>query len=305
MKKIQNMNAKCLIPAATTLIFAVACELIPTAKPDPVDIPIRIVSSVTKVSGDQFDDNDAVGIYVVNATASTSNTWNPGALAQSGNHLDNVRFTLSGNKWAADKEYFWKDNKTQAEFYCYYPYKETVEDIERVSYEIPNDQSSAQGYRSAEILWGKTGLTAPTEEYVRIITTHRMSQLAISIVPGKGYTEESLREDLKSIRLNALRCGAVLNLKDGSLTATGEEKDILPYNDNGTYIALIVPQTVTEKALITLEIDGMERTLTKSIEFKSNSRKKCTLTINRISEGVNVGIGSWEDDETDYGGVLN
>ena len=65
------MNAKCLIPAATTLIFAVACELTPTVKPDPVDIPIRIVSSVTKVSGDQFDDNDAVGIYAVNATEIT------------------------------------------------------------------------------------------------------------------------------------------------------------------------------------------------------------------------------------------
>ena len=132
-----------------------------------------------------------------------------------------------------------------------------------------------------------------------------MSQIAISIVPGKGYTEESLREDLNSVRINALKCGAILNLKDGSMTATGEEKDIVPYNDNETYRAMIVPQTVTDKVLITLGIDGMERTLTKSIEFTSNSRKKCTLTIDKLSEGINVGIGGWEDDGNDYGGVLN
>ena len=89
------------------------------------------------------------------------------------------------------------------------------------------------------------------------------------------------------------------------MTATGEEKDIVPYNDNETYRAMIVPQTVTDKVLITLGIDGMERTLTKSIEFTSNSRKKCTLTIDKLSEGINVGIGGWEDDGNDYGGVLN
>ena len=299
------MKTKHLLPAAMTLIFATACELVPAEQPDPDDIPIRIVSSVTKVSGDQFDDNDAVGIYAVNATAITRDSWKPGVLAQSGNHLDNVRFTLSGTEWAADKEYFWKDDKTQAEFYCYYPYMETVKDIECLSYEIPNDQSNAQAYRSAEILWGKTGLITPTEEYVRISTSHRMSQIAISIVPGKGYTEESLRKGLESIKINALKCGAVLNIKDGSLTATGEAKDIVPYDNNGTYVAMIVPQTVTEKALITIEIDGIKRTLTKSIEFTSNSRKKCTLTINKISEGVNISIGEWEDDDTDYGGVLN
>ena len=68
---------------------------------------------------------------------------------------------------------------------------------------------------------------------------------------------------------------------------------------------MIVPQTVTDRVLITLDVNGMERTLAKSIEFSSNSRKKCTLTINKISEGINVGIGGWENDDTDYGGVLN
>ena len=89
------MKTKHLLPAAMTLIFATACELVPAEQPDPDDIPIRIVSSVTKVSGDQFDDNDAVGIYAVNATAITRDSWKPGVLARSGNHLDNVRFTLS------------------------------------------------------------------------------------------------------------------------------------------------------------------------------------------------------------------
>lgn len=298
----------------TTLPFfaiVLSMALVPGCKSEPagpedVDrIPIRISSSVTKVSGDQFNDGDAVGIYVVNASEASEGSWSPGTLEQSGNHLDNVEFTLSGDAWSAAREYYWKDGRTQAEFYCYYPYVGGIGDVSQVTYEIPSDQSGAQAFNSAEILWGKTGLTAPTEDFVRIGTTHRMSQIAISIVPGKGYTEESLREELKSVRINSIRCGAVLDLRSGSLTATGEEKDIVPYEDNGVWRAMIVPQTVTDRVLITLDVNGMERTLTKSIEFSSNSRKKCTLTINKISEGINVGIGGWEDDDTDYGGVLN
>ena len=50
----------------------------------------------------------------------------------------------------------------------------------------------------------------------------------------------------------------------------------------------------------------MERNLVvERIEFTSNTRKKCTITVNKINEGINVDIGGWEEDEIDYGGTLN
>lgn len=308
------MKAHTIILTAICLTAAAGCNAVKDiAGPDPVvdpiekddRIPIRISSSVTKVADDDFENGDAVGIYVVNGIEDGSGTWQPGSFLTSGNHLDNVKYTLSGTEWKADGDYYWKDSRTQAEFYCYYPRKESVDDLESVAYDIVSDQSSKAAFCGAEILWGKTPLTAPTEESVRIGTTHRMSQIAISVVPGRGYTQETLMADIKSIKIKGLKCGALLNLTNGVLTATGDETDITPYFDGSTYRAMIVPQTVIGKDLISITVGGIERILNQSIEFSSNSRKKCTLTITRINEGINVGIGGWEDDNTDYGGILN
>ena len=69
---------------------------------------------------------------------------------------------------------------------------------------------------------------------------------------------------------------------------------------------MLAPQTVLATSpLITITIDGRERTLSKNIQFVSNTRKKCTITIGKLNEGINVSIGGWIDDGTDYGGTLN
>ena len=68
---------------------------------------------------------------------------------------------------------------------------------------------------------------------------------------------------------------------------------------------MIPPQKIDNAALVTLVIDGLERTLVQTVDFTSNSRKKCTITIDKLNEGVNVSIGGWEDDNNDYGGTLN
>ena len=69
---------------------------------------------------------------------------------------------------------------------------------------------------------------------------------------------------------------------------------------------MIAPQTIEGKQLVSLVVDDMERNLVvERIEFTSNTRKKCTITVNKINEGINVDIGGWEEDEIDYGGTLN
>lgn len=284
-------------------MLAAGCQTDPVQQEDEL-IPICIALSQTKVAGDSFETGDAVGIFVVNATGNGDSSWLPGVLAQKGNHLDNVRFTYSGT-WTSDKEYYWKDSVTPAEFYCYFPYTGSIGDIENVHFTAPSDQSSAEAFRSAEILWGKTGLTEPVENCVNINTTHMMSQLVLEVLPGKGFTKETLAASIQGIEINGIRCGASLNIKTGSLTCEGEEVNVTPYYDGTSYRALIVPQKIDGRTLVTLYIDGMKRTLAQTVEFTSNSKKKCTLTINKINEGINVGIGGWENDETDYGGILN
>lgn len=272
---------------------------------ETVRIPISINSTLTKVSGDSFTEDDDIGLYVVNAAKTSATNWASTSLLNQGNHMDNVKFSYSGSAWAADKEYYWKDNETKADFYCYYPYKTQVGDISCVSFSLPADQSSKERFESAEILWGRSTLKSPTAEAVGITTSHRMSQFIIEIKPGKGFTKESLAQSLKSVTINNIRCEANLNLRNGDLSAEGAQNDVIPYFDGYTYRALIAPQTISGKSLVTLEVDGIVRSLQQSVEFTSNTRKKCTITINKINEGVNVGIGGWEDDGVDYGGTLD
>lgn len=293
--------------ALLACLLGTGCNKTKTPTPEP-KIPIRINSTVTKVSGDSFESGDAIGVYVVNATRTSENSsWSSSELQNSGNHLDNILFSYeeSTNEWKADKEYYWKDSATPADFYCYYPYQASVGNVASVSLTLPSDQSSEQAFKAAEVLWGKSELQSPSDNKVSITTTHRTSQIIIRILPGKGFDEQSLQESLKSVRINNIKCSCSLNLKDGSLSAEGEVQDVVPYYDGSAYRVLIAPQSIESQKLITLEVDGIERSLTQTIDFTSGSRKTCTLTVNKLSEGINVGIGGWEDDGTDYGGILN
>lgn len=268
-------------------------------------IPLAISTTITKVLNDSFEEGDAIGLYVVNAISNGSSGWNSGSLMNTGNHLSNVKFSYGGGVWKSQQEYYWKDDSTPADFYCYYPHSGSVADVSAVPFAIKADQSSGENYRSCEILWGKSSLQIPSKNKVNITVTHRMSQIQITILPGKGFTAETLRESLKSVKINNLECNALLNLKDGALTANGNSADITPYYDGTLYRALIVPQSVENKTLITLIVDEMTRSLTQSIEFTSGTIKKCTITVDKLSEGINIGISGWDTDNEDYGGTLN
>lgn len=300
------MNSIAYLSVVATLMTIVSgCNKNTGDEREEPEIPIRISTSLTKVSGSEFERNDAIGIYVVNAVAAGETSWNSGTLQTNGNHLDNVRYTFDGSNWKSDTEHYWKDSVTPADFYCYYPYNATVSSIEALEFSVPTNQSALADFRKGEILWGRADNQKPSENKVGITTTHRMSQIAIEIVPGKGFTAESLKESISKVTVNNVCCEAFLNLKDGTLSANGATTNIIPYNDNGIYRAFIVPQKIEGKELVTLTVDGQERSLVQTIEFTSNSRKKCTLTVNKLNEGVNVNIGGWDDDDTDYGGTLN
>lgn len=285
--------------------FIVAgCDSSKKEEPEEIKIPIRISSTMTKVSESQFEKGDAIGLYVVNGKSNGTGSWNPGVLNASGNYLTNVKYTYDG-AWSAARQYYWADEETPAEFFCYFPYIANITNVATVPISVPADQSTKTKFCSGEILWGETELIKPTENIVNINTNHRTAQLSITFAPGKGFNDESLKTSLSEVKVANLKCSGVLDLNDGTLSATGDASDIIPYFDGTTYRAMVIPQSIESKALVTFKIDGEEKELVQSINFTSNSRKKCTITLNRVSEGINVGIDDWEEDDTDYGGILN
>ena len=251
----------------------------------------------TRVTDTDYESGDKVGIYVVNYQGSSAGTFQ-----SSGNHVDNMCFTYTDN-WTPESDIYWKDETTKADFYCYYPYG-TPSDITAHPFSVKTDQSQQADYKASEFLWGKASGVSPTANAVPIITNRSMSNMLIYVAPGKGFTEETLAAATKSVRICNVKSSATVDLRTGVATATGSATEIIPYNEGTYYRALLVPQTVADGSnLITITVDGVDYTLAKGFTFKANTQHKFTVTVNKASSGVDIGVGNWEVDDTDNGGA--
>ena len=273
----------------------------PDVPEDPTKIPIHLATSVwTRVTDSSFEQNDKVGLYVVNYDGS-----NAGTLANAGNHVDNMGFTYSpSTHWTPDSDIYWKDNATMADFYCYYPYGEPS-NVSAYPITVNTDQSTDVGYKGSEFLWGKREGITPTAEPVAVTVKHVLSNVVVYVKPGNGFTEETLASSDIAVKVCNVRTEATVNLATGEASAAGSAKSVVPYDETGYYRALIIPQTIAANtALVIVSVNGVQYTYTpdKSIELKSNTQHKFTVTVNKVGGGVDIGVGGWDIDESDYGG---
>lgn len=271
----------------------------PAPQPNPEKLPITISAqlSATRATDAAFESGDEVGIYVVNQTNGVS-----GTLAASGNYVDNMRFTYTSDKWTPDTEIYWVDKNATADFYCYYPYANPTS-ITSHTFATKTDQSTLKNYKASELIWGKATAVAASENTVSITMNHSLSNAIVVIAPGKGFTAETLAAANIEVKIANVKPNASINLANGVVTASGTTSAITMYKDSDlNYRALIVPQTVAESSLVVLTIDGITYALTKGFTFKANTRHTFTVTVNKINNGINIGIGDWVVDETDNGG---
>ena len=286
MKKIFTLMAA----VAAMVSCSENLENVPTT-PETDRRPINISTTLTRATDSVYEAGDKVGIFVVNE---------PNTLVASGNHVDNMGFTYS-TTWTPDTPIYWLDKSTKADFYCYYPYAENVSTTAH-TFATKANQSQLADYKASEFLWGKTAGIAPTEEAVNITTNHTFSNMVVILKPGDGFTDATLAAATKSVKICGVKTNATINLSTGVATATGNATEVTPYLDGTQYRALIVPQTTAEGALVVVTVDGVDYTLSRAMTFKANKQHKFTVTLNKVSNGVNVGIGGWESDEEDYGG---
>lgn len=288
------------------VVSVCGCGKTPVAGPDvpdnpePLKIPITLSTDIwSKATDSGFEVNDKVGIYTVNYVNGAA-----GDLVSSGNHLDNVSFTYNGSLWNPAVPVYWKDETTPADFYCYYPYTASVADVSALAFSVKEDQSTLANYKASELLWGKTEGAEPSADPVNITTRHAMSNLVIYVAPGTGYTDETLAAEPLSVSISSVMTSAKIDLATGKVSATGASGTVTPYKENGYWRALVVPQDIVGAELVKVTVGEKTYTLNQTVKFESNKQYKCTITVNRISEGVNIGIGGWEKGEIDFGGTV-
>ena len=64
-----------------------------------------------------------------------------------------------------------------------------------------------------------------------------------------------------------------------------------------------MPQSVDGCELIKVKVGGNDYALKTSVTLESGKQHKCTLVVNRTSEGINIGIDPGEDGD-DFGGTV-
>ena len=257
------------------------------------EIPIHIATAVTRVADERFEDGDVLGLFVVNG---------PEPLASSGNHYDNEPLTFGGGALNS-RELYYRDDRTMTDFYCYYPYAETIADVEAVPFRVNADQSTPERYNGSDFLWGRATGVMPSESLVNIQMKHLTSCLRVVLKPGAGWSAEELAG--ARVTVCGLKTAGFANLKDGSVEAGEAMAEIVAKNDGGgVFSALVVPQAVVNAELVKIEVGTNEYALRTSISLQSGQEHTCTITLNKTGGSINVGIVGWETDEKDYGGSV-
>ena len=284
---INKLLNKCLYIAVVN-IFLLACssgaengvddEPTPPQPEKPtVRIPIGISTSITRVTETAFESGDQIGLYVVNRNDDGSQN----DLKPSGNYVDNIRYTYSYNTWTPDETVYWKDDKTCADFYLYYPYQAAHVNENPVVFKVEADQSNVNSYKNSDVIIGSTLNVAPSQTTVYIASKHVMSQVSANIDLATGKVEP------------------IMNYDGESLTMT----PMTPYKDGNVYRAIVVPQQVAQTNLINVNVDGRDFVFSKAFDFVSGKSYTFNVTLAKKSSGLNATITGWDSDGVDYGGT--
>lgn len=274
--------------------------------------------AVTRVNDNGFCDGDEMGVYIVDYQGST-----PGTLQNSGNRGNNVKHTFdeAAYKWNSAYDVYWKDDHTHIDIYGYYPFG-SPEDVNAYSFKVQKDQSAEAtanemgGYEASDFLWGKAADVAPTEKIIRIPMRHRMSSPRITLAEGEGFAEGEWSKLEKQVLIKNTRQDALINLADGSVTATGEvsQTGIIPYVKNDVFRGIVVPQTISAGTnLFTITVDGVVYNFSKTEDFTYVSGKmhNFTILVNKKEPTgeytftlADESITAWENDDVSHDATM-
>lgn len=248
----------------------------------------------TKVSAGTFETADQIGLYVTDYVDDVT----PMPLQVSGNRANNSLVTFDGSVWTPEQTIYWGEGKSDV--YAYYPYSETVSDVNDLYFELATDQDG-EGYEASDFLWAKAEGVAQSGGPVTLPMKHLMSKLIVRLVAGEDYIG-SLPEDA-TIHLHSTVSNARIDLEKGSVVKdpySGAKSikmrnlGIRTYDDVKAvvYEAIVVPQML-ESSVPLLEINSksVSYLLEDSFNFRPGVAYTYTATMNTSTTAIKVEIG--------------
>lgn len=266
----------------------------------------------TKVTADQFEIEDRIGLYVTDYV----NDATPTPLQISGSRANNIAVAFDGVNWTPERTIYWGDGKSDV--YAYYPYISEIEDVNYQFVAVSADQSdegneeALGGYEASDFLWAKASGVSQAGGAVNLAMSHVMSKLTVKIVAGEDYVG-SLPEDA-TVDLHSTVTGARVNLETGSVfkdpycgvqSIRMKKLGLRSYDgvQAVVYEAIVVPQMLeTSVPLLEINSKSVSYLLEDSFNFRQGVAYTYTATLNTSTSAIKVEIDCELEDWNNAGG---
>lgn len=249
----------------------------------------------SRVSGNTWNANDEVGIYMMNAGSGIE-----AATAQNKKYIAQTNGTLT----AAPGNGIYLPESGNVDFIAYYPYTTSVSG-NKLAVNV-SDQSNPA---AIDLIYsnGTKGVAATTSTTIKLGFTHQLTKVTLNVT--KDETIETLNG--LGVNIKGISTEGEFNLADGTLTATAgtNNKDVAMYIDaqgtTATATAIILPTAASTDQTslnLTFNLNGQSFTHTISdasiFEKGTNVSFKANLSINNGKPVVTVGnatISNWTE----------
>lgn len=249
----------------------------------------------SRVSGNTWNANDEVGIYMMNAGSGIES-----ATAQNKKYIAQTNGTLT----AAPGNGIYLPESGSVDFIAYYPYTTSVSG-NKLAVNV-SDQSNPA---AIDLIYsnGTKGVAATTATTISLGFTHQLTKVTLNVT--KDGTIETLNG--LGVNIKGISTEGEFNLADGTLTATAgtNNKDVAMYIDaqgtTATATAIILPTAASTDQTslnLTFNLNGQSFTHTISdasiFEKGTNVSFNANLSINNGKPVVTVGnatISNWTE----------
>lgn len=249
----------------------------------------------SRVSGNTWNANDEVGIYMMNAGSGIE-----AATAQNKKYIAQTNGTLT----AAPGNGIYLPESGNVDFIAYYPYTTSVSG-NKLAVNV-SDQSNPA---AIDLIYSNDtkGVAATTSTTISLGFTHQLTKVTLNVT--KDETIETLNG--LGVNIKGVSTEGEFNLADGTLTATAgtNNKDVAMYIDaqgtTATATAIILPTAASTDQTslnLTFNLNGQSFTHTISdasiFEKGTNVSFNAKLSINNGKPVVTVGnatISNWTE----------
>lgn len=238
--------------------------------------------ATTRVANDAFENNDRIGVFVTEAGS---------RLQIGGNVVNNELFSFNGTSWTASLPVYWDEGTFDV--YAYYPYRASVGDVEDYEFELPLDQSTPEGFSSADFLWASREGVEGSGDPVSLQFSHRLSKVVVKLEKGENF-EGEIPSDCE-VYIHSTATTATVDLTTGDASTalyspTGTIRALA--KSDAEFEAIVVPQNIdSRRPLVEVVTQGVSYLMEGRLSFRQGYAHTLVVTLSKNPEQIKIEIG--------------